>query len=279
MHPISLIPSSIGRIALSILAQTQEARVWGTTSRGLFLHLPPGWIVFLSAEPFRGPLTLNLCGRERPFEFPPARRAVSPGMQAKLNSESLLFEELAVIIRLDAEAKWSPPPLPDAPAEQFERRFQRLEQLSVISHQLPSTSFPLSATSYQLSATIYHLINNLGLGEGLTPAGDDVALGFLLAANRWRELLCPNLDLQPTNRAIQQAANAKTSTLSANLIDCAIQGQADERLILALDGIITGQPTLEECLSYLTGWGSSSGAWALQGMALAIKTFNQQVNP
>jgi hypothetical protein len=119
-------------------------------------------------------------------------------------------------------------------------------------------------------ALIAALIPNLGLGGGLTPAGDDLALGFLLAANRWGKLLRPSLDLPAINQALVQAAYARTSTLSANLIECAASGQADERLILALDGIITGFPGLEACISYLSAWGNSSGGYALQGMALAI---------
>ena len=265
MPTSSFIPSNIGSIALRSLAQAQEAQVWGVTSRGLFLHLPSGWIVFLSAEPFRGPLTLNFP------EIPPALQAAAPGTAVEIQAGGIYFKELDVTIQLNSVVIWSAPPLPDARAERLTQRLQRLEQV-VQRLQNAAISVQLKAKSYQLSAISHQLTQNLGLGTGLTPAGDDVALGFLLAANRWRELLFPDVDLQSTNHAIQQAACAKTSTLSANLIDCAIQGQADERLILALDGIITRQPGPEKCISYLSGWGSSSGAWALQGMALAIKS-------
>ena len=281
MPKTCLIPSNIGSNAFELLTQAREAQVWGATSRGVFLHLPSGWVVFLSAEPFRGPLTLNLCGREHHVELPPALEAAVRGTAIEICAGEIHFNSLDLTIIFEPASSWSAPHLPDAPPERLTQRLQRLEK--VIQGMQKADSCQLSAISFQQSVVDDHtcaldiqaltgeLTENLGLGAGLTPAGDDLALGFLLAANRWKGLLCPGLDLRPVNHEIQHAAYARTSTLSANLIECATQGQADERLILALDGIITGQPEPETCISYLSGWGSSSGAWALQGMALAIQ--------
>jgi hypothetical protein len=58
--------------------------------------------------------------------------------------------------------------------------------------------------------------------------------------------------------------------LSANLIECAAQGQANERLILSLDGMITGVPDAERCAGLLAGWGNTSGLDALVGMGVVI---------
>jgi hypothetical protein len=110
----------------------------------------------------------------------------------------------------------------------------------------------------------------LGFGPGLTPSGDDLVLGFLLAVNRWGNLLYPNQDVQSINRVIQQAAYRKTTILSANLLSCVTKGQADERLVLAMDGIMTGKPDPDTCISHLLNWGNSSGVYALIGMALAF---------
>ena len=59
------------------------------------------------------------------------------------------------------------------------------------------------------------------------------------------------------------------TTISANLIECAIDGQGDERLIAAGDSIIVGSTAIDECVAGLLDWGSSSGIDALIGMALA----------
>jgi hypothetical protein len=110
----------------------------------------------------------------------------------------------------------------------------------------------------------------LGMGAGLTPSGDDLALGFLLALNRWGGVLAPGLDLKSLNLEIVQGAYERTTTLSANLIDCASQGQADERLILGLDGLLSEAYGPAICAASLAGWGNSSGVDALVGMGLAM---------
>ena len=54
--------TSFGNQAQQLLAQSQAASVWGCTSQGLFLHLPPQALLLLSLESYRGPLTANLAG-------------------------------------------------------------------------------------------------------------------------------------------------------------------------------------------------------------------------
>ena len=65
-----------------------------------------------------------------------------------------------------------------------------------------------------------------------------------------------------------QKARIQTTHLSANLIECAIQGQADQRLMNALDGLMTTENALAWIDGLLT-WGNSSGMDALAGMILA----------
>jgi hypothetical protein len=68
-------------------------------------------------------------------------------------------------------------------------------------------------------------------------------------------------------------AYQRTTTLSANLIECAAQGEADERLISVVDGIMTGEPSVADCAKYILDWGSSSGIDALVGMAIVLTAF------
>ncbi|MBM3146084.1 MAG: DUF2877 domain-containing protein, partial [Chloroflexi bacterium] len=75
------------------------------------------------------------------------------------------------------------------------------------------------------------------------------------------------------NEQVIQAAYAKTTTLSANLIECAAQGLADERLIAALDYLMAGLGDEREMIHGLLDWGSSSGVDALVGMLVASKGF------
>jgi hypothetical protein len=109
----------------------------------------------------------------------------------------------------------------------------------------------------------------LGLGPGLTPSGDDLVMGFLLAKSRWgrwsssKEAVFYSQQLLPSLHRL-------TGHLSASLITCAGRGQADERLIQALDGLVTGSLEAEACLAALSTWGSTSGFDALAGMLIFL---------
>ena len=282
---------SIGLTAQNLLAQEQEARVMGVTSRGVFLHLETDWVIFLSDEAFRGPLTLNLQPGWR------TRSTLRPGMPAKTFPGEIFFPttELAVSTRLTAP--WQAPPRQKAlPAAQRkallaecarqlpgEKKSQPLEAL--FSTSLGDKKAPAAAGNPFLphmrclqealrqgdSEPIAGCIQAiLGLGAGLTPAGDDVTLGFMLALNRWEAVLAKRLNIETLNARVLALAYQKTTTLSANLIECASQGQGDERLLLALDSIITGEPPANLCAAHLAAWGNSSGLDALAGMALVL---------
>ncbi len=95
-------------------------------------------------------------------------------------------------------------------------------------------------------------------------------LGFLLALQRWGYALASELEVEELTRQLLPLAYQKTTTLSANLIECASLGQADERLLLALDGIMTPNPDPPTCAAALAAWGNTSGHDALVGMALCI---------
>jgi len=72
------------------------------------------------------------------------------------------------------------------------------------------------------------------------------------------------------NNRIVEAAYAKTTLLSANLIECASLGSADERLISTLDYLVCDEDYETEIPRELLDWGKSSGLAALLGMATAL---------
>jgi hypothetical protein len=110
----------------------------------------------------------------------------------------------------------------------------------------------------------------LGAGPGLTPSGDDFTIGYLLALNRWGHLLSSPDNLSVINQQIVSAAYQKTTTLSANLIECAALGLADQRLINALDWLVAGTGHDIGVIDDLLSWGSSSGGDVLVGFAAAL---------
>lgn len=290
--------ATIGRLAQQVFSGVSEATVWGLTSRGVFLHLPSGWMVFLSEENCRGPLTLSIAGDLQPL------LSLVPGTRIDVQNNHLSFKNLGLNVHFYEAVPWEPPALPGE-VQPIDKRRQCL--FSVIQHVLRHSTgnllrallitmkemqaFPnvakcnLSSCSHPEFARLIQVLNQdepvafgealspfVGRGGGLTPAGDDLLSGLLLALNRWGGVLYPKLELriQSFSRAAIRLAHQKTTLLSANLIECSALGQADERLVTALDGIVTGKPEPATCANGLLAWGSSSGSDALAGITLAL---------
>jgi hypothetical protein len=123
------------------------------------------------------------------------------------------------------------------------------------------------ASDYAMLAD--RLIGLLGQGRGLTPSGDDVVIGALLMLTRSQRVnsLAGKENLL---KQVVETAYQRTTTISANLVECALNGQGDERLIVVVDGILAGSASIDECVSCVLEWGSSSGIDALAGMAIVL---------
>ncbi len=128
-----------------------------------------------------------------------------------------------------------------------------------------------AAAKKNLSKLISLLISFLGDGPGLTPSGDDLVIGFLLAMNRWNPRAWTPSLLEILYSDLSTAAGKNTTTLSANMIELAASGDADERLIISLDSIFTGEKNPGETTEMLRSYGSSSGIDTFCGMVLTMK--------
>jgi len=217
------------------------------------------------------------------------------GDTAAFVNNRLIFPANEIILSASSAAVWQAPS-PVIPPCPIDQQIHTLKQIaSIILALAPDRGFapllvpllnlplsgPLSAEQTAVLSILQTLrqavrahdvpamqecINQLlGRGSGLTPAGDDCVLGLLLMLNRWQA----NKDWCKLNRAIIDAAYHKTTIISANLIECAAAGEADERLLKVADGVATGSASINECVECVLGWGSSSGIDALIGMALA----------
>lgn len=112
-----LIPvSRLGKTSRDLLTESFQAEVSGITSRGLFLPLDSGWILFISCERFCGPLTLNLVGERFlldgiedkariviegvKFRLPPAVLSwISPVQKPGMHHPNLVLGSLLVIAK------------------------------------------------------------------------------------------------------------------------------------------------------------------------------------
>jgi len=235
---------SIGYVALKTISVSPTASVVGVTSRGIFLRTPSNQILFISYESHRGPLTINT-----------THTITNVGQTVQIIDSRLFIGDAA--IRLDTANLWQPDPRPTSIVPLPTR-------LATLQHFLNRAATLRPVSNFQLpreASNFQSLISNLGLGPGLTPSHDDIVIGFLLTLNRYGRY--------PHNDLIIKEARARTTTLSANLIECAAQGLADERLIRVVDCIFTGERD-DRALDEMLGWGESSGLNVLLGISLAI---------
>jgi hypothetical protein len=97
-----------------------------------------------------------------------------------------------------------------------------------------------------------------------------LVVGLLLALNRLWWIGEGDAELQDLANRVATLAYGQTSTLSANLIECAASGYSDERLLRVLDAIFVGSPGETQAAEYLLDWGASSGLDALVGVTVAL---------
>ncbi len=101
----------------------------------------------------------------------------------------------------------------------------------------------------------------LGRGAGLTPLGDDV-LGGWLALHRAARVATPDVD------AVVGHAGARTTLLSATLLDCARHGEVLPEYAAWVLAI--GTPAEPAAVGTLVAVGATSGAGLLAGGRLAL---------
>jgi hypothetical protein len=285
---------SIGSIASEILSKDQDGHVLGVTSKGIYIKTSQKWLVYLSFDPFRGPLTITL------GEVNSNLHLVSTGHHVRIESQSIIFPNIDILISTKDSEVWQPnPPLTlliDDP-----QRHQRLVSFAkevmakkgavglgiflspllglTNTHPAPGLKSNLGWTdmvrlqSYvqkkEITALAGLLSKFMGSGLGLTPSADDFIIGLLLSLNRWQNLLWTSNNLLDLNLQVVETAYQRTTSLSANLIECASLGQADERLINALDWMVTGLACEPEIVDRFLEWGNSSGVDAFVGMVVA----------
>jgi len=106
----------------------------------------------------------------------------------------------------------------------------------------------------------------VGMGNGLTPAGDDLIGGALIAL---RAVGRRRIGDRVAEWALR-LARTRTNRISLAHLQCAASGQGHEALHLALSAILAGQENLGKELSSLRRVGHTSGMDALSGALLAL---------
>jgi hypothetical protein len=294
--PVSQVDvAHIGSVAKEWLTLPQAVQLLGTTSRGIFLQLQSGGVIFLSFEEWRGPLSLNVddFAHELVRITFPSTVILSPGC--------INFPLESLSIRYQQALCWQIPEI-SFPLQSSDLRHEFIHKVinGIFSQKInsplgellpdileskrmayksdhpfgrPIEELLYSIKTKQVKEIVHALGACLGSGTGLTPSGDDLIIGFIFTLNRYQQFIGLNGFINILNDEMLRKT-IQTTSLSASLIECAVNGQADERLQLALDGIMTGEPESKKCTEALSAWGSSSGQDTLAGIIMALKLFS-----
>lgn len=285
---------TIGHVAFDWLQNTVNATVQGITSKGVFLSLRDGEVIFFSDSIDFGPLNLLSSGKV------PNYWRLHDSISVNLQVDSLA---LSTAQRCEIFANyqiWQIPPPPGyhiTNAEQHKRMKQAVSQVRLLktddgfSPMLPHLLNPLATSLSANLLPAWQIIHNLafnlphddiarisqcvipllGFGRGLTPSGDDFISGFLFLLNRFPPPNLPVDWLKTLNQNLLSAAAESTNAVSRSLLFCATTGSADHRLQRCADWLMNAEISFENQPLELARWGSSSGADFLAGMITAIQ--------
>ena len=106
----------------------------------------------------------------------------------------------------------------------------------------------------------------LGLGEGLTPSGDDCLVGALAVVHRFARSW---LDAHPEIESVVRTASVTaTNTIAREFVVHALAGQFSESLIDLMSA--DSAPDIGRAVTHLLSMGATSGADTLHGIRLAL---------
>ena len=280
---------ALGSAARRVLADPGEGRVLAVFERAFYLEGRGGLICLGPVTLGAGPLNL-LCANWRPG-------AVAPGMLAQMSAAEIRLASGAVF-SLARAMDWRPPRPPGwhvadlrcglaalaraaarrAPREGLGRLIPALVDGEQQVEAADAASPLLRRAAAGASALAGWLARNdspppparagalIGLGPGLTPSGDDLIAGALIAL---RTLLCHDAAEQLGAWALPLAAT-RTGAISRAHLAAAAAGEGAEplhRILVAL--CAAAEVDLERELDAADRIGHCSGWDALAGIALA----------
>ena len=274
-----LTVTALGQCAWRLLAHADQVSVLGVTSKGVFLKTTAGDVCFLTQEGWHGPLTLNL------REDVGLKALLQVGQRGRITGRGVDFPVCLVVVP-EAAVIWEPKPiqmddvnLSDALARGADlvRRldtenslFKGFFEAVAVRSWADANEALLAVLPGGEGQVLDRLSALLGVGGGLTPSGDDYLCGLLLARDYHHQNTPAPEEEARFVSDIRSQARARTTALSASLIACAAEGQADERLMDALAWLLTGAGSVEPIKKALLTYGSASGSDALAGMLASL---------
>jgi hypothetical protein len=275
VRPVRMTGAASTALRPALESQRRPARVLAVFPLGVYLeargNLEPRVIALVTGEATRLPNAVVLAG---PMPLP------SVGDEASVGDGCVEIGGLVIRIR----RWWDPAPaLGEVEPAQLGRALARLSEICDDSPRatgLDTNGFPrqlaAGCAAGSLVETITATEQLMGLGPGLTPSGDDMLAGVLVAL-RHLGAACG------AGRAVWLAdwlaatvafdARTRTTPISATLLCCAADGHACAEAVSVLRGIAGLQP-LEPAVQRLLRLGHTSGAdlaWGIRtGLSAVI---------
>ncbi|PKO06158.1 MAG: hypothetical protein CVU41_08595 [Chloroflexi bacterium HGW-Chloroflexi-3] len=288
----------IGKFALDLLSGSKIGKIWGITSRGLFINLQ-GSIVFLTNTRYLGPV--NIIANLPLIE----QWKNEDELEINMSDQTINFDHSKYPVSIKIKKIWKTPPKPVlnmSDEEQQKRILAAARQLSFLKNEqgyapllMPFVSDTLYletdntwlfsswntikllriSMSLKNIESILSLANLLvGSGRGLTPSGDDLLTGLTFIRRRW----FPEVNwMTEVEDQLLATFKIKTTSVSSTLFECAMQGEADARIQEMADVLMSADTPFQQQALELSRWGNSSGADVFLGMILAIESFQNYV--
>ncbi|MEP6697241.1 MAG: DUF2877 domain-containing protein [Pseudonocardiales bacterium] len=262
--PGPAVATTVAGAASRRLKDVIDGPVRGATVRAAFpsavyLDTGSGVVAVVARDGLRLPISVLVTATSNRSPF----AAVRAGDPATVGGGRLCARELEVTV-----GRWWNPPRPPALVrpEHLPARAARLARL--LSARRRTLCYPVAMRLNRLGGALRGRHNTedapaalVGLGEGLTPAGDDVLAGVLLALRHLGRPECADL----LWASISDEVPRRTTALSAALLAAAAAGDALPQVVDLL-AALAGHRPVEPALDRLLAVGSTSGSDIAHGL-------------
>lgn len=229
-------------VRAEVQAPDRPAEVLGCVASALYLRAGRSVLAVLTADAVRLPCALVL-GTSR-ADLP--LTSLRPRGPVTVGSGRLAWTSTDGPVAVAVAREWAPPrPRPVVPRPDL----------------VASLSARVAALDCGVDASPLVVDDLLGRGPGLTPSGDDVLAGYLLAAGAF------GVDARPVRAVVLSRASTATTALSARLLHHAVRGEGIAEVVDLVHALGGGE--LKQTLARLLQVGHTSGAALATGVALA----------
>lgn len=278
---------SIGPVAWRILAAPGPARIVAHFARSLHMEADGVILCCVTPDLGKGPLNITV-----PIEILEGMRALPHTARFERRAGAAYSGDVPVL-RWKTAARWQPPPRKPFVFPTSEARWHFASALRKMA--LPAgsflfadrninTDFFLKAASQRMAAFGRWLAKAegpvpaaplVGLGQGLTPSGDDFIGGAMMALSHWG----PAAMAAALREAIGNIPDGATTPVSASLLRAAAEGFAHEYIHAMLDAIDAGsEREIQQAIVRAATIGHLSGWDTLAGIAIALDALSIHCN-